>query len=634
MLAFRIDSALGDVTGPLLSTARLVRVAGCARIAGAPVGQSVLAVSVLAARWQADGRHYGRNAQQIRFADEERQTDALVGGLVATGSHAAGDIFAAFLATTGHANLRFLARIGRRADIRNARSAGERIAVVTVQTGAGGTFAGCDALGVLSAQSSVAERDAGTARSGLEARKAATPSGVIFRLAVSVGSARKSSARIDAGSLDAGQLTVAIRVSAALRTGLTLTADSVRISEQSGRTAALESAVLVDTLSSRTARIVFAFVNVRAPQVGVSGVSGFAHAFGRIGGRALAVDSAREPLARTFAFVSVGSVRVVRWRTDALAGLDAFLVGGTFVVVDAADLRRRASAFVRITGQTFRTETFELSRSVDAFSSKSAGLGIFGAFVDVLAGSIRLSAESGGTGAIADSSGDSDAFRSGRTRLLAASTVRQQTSTADDSIRRLTTTFDAVAFSAAAVRIAVSSGWTGTFVASGQVLADGAESARRFISRKFQTFVDIATQSGRRIADQSSVTDASARFGGAVNGALFSGGARVGLAATRWRSGHFFASLLVGFAFVSAGALAGEFTRFVAADGSGGARIGRALVDVNASARAPPVNPGEHIHLATVPISMHSWLDVQRTSSHGSGGQRINQNRKRIKSEK
>jgi len=50
--------------------------------------------------------------------------------------------------------------------------------------------------------------------------------------------------------------------------------------------------------------------------------------------------------------------------------------------------------------------------------------------------------------------------------------------------------------------------------------------------------------------------------------------------------------------------------------------------------RAPPVNPGEHIHLATVPISMHSWLDVQRTSSHGSGGQRINQNRKRIKSEK
>jgi len=339
LLAFRIDSALGDVTGPLLSTARLVRVAGCARIAGATVGQSVLAVSVLAARWQADGRHYGRNAQQIRFADEKGQADALVGGFVATGSHAAGDIFAAFLATTGHANLRFLARIGRRADIRNARSAGERIAVVTVQTGASGTFAGCDALGVLSAQSSVAERDAGTARSGLEARKAATPSGVIFRLAVSVGSARKSSARIDTGSLDAGQLTVAIRVGAALRTGLTLTADSVRISEQSGRTAALESAVLVDTLSSRTARIVFAFVNVRTSQVGVSGVSGFAHAFGRIGGRALAVDSAREPLARTFAFVSVGSVRVVRRRTDALAGLDAFLVGGTFVVVDAADLR-------------------------------------------------------------------------------------------------------------------------------------------------------------------------------------------------------------------------------------------------------------------------------------------------------
>ena len=587
MLAFRIDSALGDVTGPLLSAARLVRIAGCARIAGAPVGQSVFAVRVLAARWQADGRHYGRNAQQIRFADEERQTDALVGGLVATSSNSAGDIFAAFLAATGHANLRLLARIGRRAHIRNARSAGERISVVSVQTGARGALAGSDALGALSAQCSVAERDAGTAGNGLEARKAATPSGVIFRLAVSVGSARKSSARIDARSLDAGQLTVAIRVGAALGTGLALTADSVRISEQSGRTAAFESAVLVDALSSRTARIVFTFVNVRASQVGVSGVSGFAHAFGRIGGRALAVDSAREPLARTFTFVSVGCVRVVRRWTDALAGLDAFLVGGTFVVVDAADLRGRASAFVRITRQTFRTKTFELARSVDAFSSEGARLGIFSAFVDVLAGSIRLSAESGGTGAVTDASGDRNTFRSGRTGLFTASTIREETSSADDSIRRLTATFDAVAFAAAGIRISVSGRWTGTFVASGQVLADGAESARRFISRKFQTFVDIATQSGRRIADKSSVTDASAGFGGAVNATLFTRRTRVRLTATRWRSGHLFASLFERLAFVSAGALAGQGARVVAADGSGGARIGRTLVDVNASAQGP-----------------------------------------------
>ncbi len=55
----------------------------------------------------------------------------------------------------------------------------------------------------------------------LEAGQTTTPGCVLFRLAVSVGSARQGLARIDATALDAGQLSVAIVVFGAFRSRFT-----------------------------------------------------------------------------------------------------------------------------------------------------------------------------------------------------------------------------------------------------------------------------------------------------------------------------------------------------------------------------------------------------------------------------
>lgn len=79
-------------------------------MADASVGLSVLTVRVASARRLADGRNDGRDTEKVRFSDEKRQTDALVGGFVAFGSDAAGDAFAALFAPSGDADLRLLTR--------------------------------------------------------------------------------------------------------------------------------------------------------------------------------------------------------------------------------------------------------------------------------------------------------------------------------------------------------------------------------------------------------------------------------------------------------------------------------------------------------------------------------------------
>jgi len=91
-------------------------------------------------------------------------------------------------------------------------------------------------------------------------------------------------------------------------------------------------------------------------------VTRFAHAFRRVRRRAFAVDAAGEPLARTFAFVGVFRVAEVGRRAGALTRLDAVFIGAAVLVADAAHLRRRADAFVRIARVVGRTEALERSR--------------------------------------------------------------------------------------------------------------------------------------------------------------------------------------------------------------------------------------------------------------------------------
>ena len=95
------------------------------------------------------------HAEQVGVTDVERQTGALVGVLVALGADAAGDALAAHLAARGDAHLRALARVARRAHIRGAGAARERVAVVALQALASGAIGGYDALGVIAAQVTV-----------------------------------------------------------------------------------------------------------------------------------------------------------------------------------------------------------------------------------------------------------------------------------------------------------------------------------------------------------------------------------------------------------------------------------------------------------------------------------------------
>lgn len=162
LTAFRIDTAFGCVTGLFLSTARLVRIAGCTRIANTSIRLTVFAVRITTARWLADWRNNWRNAEQIRFADEIRQTDALVGDLIATGSHSARNAFAALLTASGNADLRVLTRQRSGTDIRQAGTPWKWVAVITVQASACGRRSsrpsgGNNALGVIPAEDVVAQ---------------------------------------------------------------------------------------------------------------------------------------------------------------------------------------------------------------------------------------------------------------------------------------------------------------------------------------------------------------------------------------------------------------------------------------------------------------------------------------------
>lgn len=254
----------------------------------------------------------------------------------------------------------------------------------------------------------------------------------------------------------------------------------------SAGTATLEAAVLVDARGSWAAGIVSALVDVGAADRRIPGVARLAHALGRIGRSALAVDSASVALAGALAFVVVFRVGVVRRRANALARLDAALVGSAFRVGDASHLARSANTFVRIAGEIGRALAVETAWAVETFGSESAsGLPVdsFLAFVDILAGSIGSGTIAGRASAIADSAGHSDAFGSGWTGLLATSAVGQEASSSDDAIRRLAAALDAIAEFATLERIAFVAFRTGAVVTSWQILTNGPEAAGGLVGR-------------------------------------------------------------------------------------------------------------------------------------------------------
>lgn len=333
----------------------------------------------------------------------------------------------------------------------------------------------------------MAERHAGSCFGVfLESGQTTAPSGVLFRLAIGVGSARQSLARVNATALDAGQLPVTVIVGLAFGSSFPSTSILIGVAGLPAGTTTLEAAVLVDAHGSWTARIISALVNVAAADRRIPGVTRLAHALGRIRRSALAVDSASVALAGALALVVVFRVGVVRRRANALARLDAAFVGSAFRVGDASHLARSANAFVRIAGEIGWALAVETARKVEAFGSESAsGLPIdsFLTFVDILAGSIRSGTIAGRASAVADSAGHGDAFGSGWTGLFAASAIGQETSSSDYAIRRLAAAFDTIAEVAALERIAFVAFGTGAVVTSWQILTNGPEATSRLVGR-------------------------------------------------------------------------------------------------------------------------------------------------------
>ena len=152
-------------------------------------------------------------------------------------------------------------------------------------------------------------------------------------------------------------------------------------------------------------------------------------------------------------------------------------------------------------------------------------------------------------------------------------------------IRRSALAFQRVALFAQRERIAVETRRTHTFVAPGQILAYGVDTASRLIS-ELETFVDISAFAGLGVPDVALPADAHVGPERVVGDALLRRRARV-LRVARHGTVRARAATVVGVAAAAAGALAREAPGLVVAHAVAGARVRRALVDVHASPDDP-----------------------------------------------
>lgn len=167
----------------------------------------------------------------------------------------------------------------------------------------------------------------------------------------------------------------------------------------------------------------------------------------------------------TFAFVSVGSVQEERRWTDTFSRLNAFLIRSTFPIGAATLLGRCAKAVVSIATVAVGTNTIISAGLVEAIRSIATHLTSLGAFIDVDTSTISLGPIALWTRAVAQTPSDGDAFGSFGT-LSAVIATSQDALATDKLVRRLALTFQATAFFARDIRIAIESGRTITFIAA------------------------------------------------------------------------------------------------------------------------------------------------------------------------
>lgn len=123
---------------------------------------------------------------------------------------------------------------------------------------------------------------------------------MFVRFAVRVRSAWHVVAGIDAFSLDTGKVIFTLVVARTFQTRRKCSGASgtVRIAGHAVRTFANVAAVVVDTISVASARIVRTFVYVHATVLGIALVADFAHTLGGIARRAFRVDATWKTVAR------------------------------------------------------------------------------------------------------------------------------------------------------------------------------------------------------------------------------------------------------------------------------------------------------------------------------------------------
>jgi len=240
---------------------------------------------------------------------------------------------------------------------------------------AGGSLAGGNAEGSLATDHILALGDTVSVSVLHESHSAATPAGMLLRLAIGIGSTQETATWTHATSFQTGQITGAIVVAqanglygAALKDAATL----VRISGIVLGADALVATLLVHTVGSIGAGQMGALVLIRAAQQRISLESRLAHTLRWIRGCTLGIDATRESFTGALAFVIVlGIQEVGRW-ANTLSRLDALLITGTLLISSTFPLCHSAQSIVGISLVSFGAVATITSWCIYALSSKGA----------------------------------------------------------------------------------------------------------------------------------------------------------------------------------------------------------------------------------------------------------------------
>lgn len=160
--------------------------------------------------------------------------------------------------------------------------------------------------------------------------------------------------------------------------------------------------------------------------------------------------------------------------------MDASLILRAFFVVGAFPLRWGTEAVVGVSAVPFGAVTFKRPWAVDALRPIPAGLLLFHAFVYITTSALWGLLESLGTGTVADSSSDGDAFSAIGAGAIRPAT-RQDAIAVFQLVGRLASAVWTVALQTLQERIPVESCWALAVVAARQVFAQGVQAACRLV---------------------------------------------------------------------------------------------------------------------------------------------------------